>query len=260
MTDDPSKPKQELSFFEQIGGDMAPISDEDRKSIQEFQKQGMKEEAKGLPILSPRVDILHAGAVAFKFREAAEEDQIKKSFSGILIHVDPQRAWWEKGLEEAGGGQMPDCFSRNLVAPDKDCGKPQSDTCASCQYNAFGSDAKGGRGKGCKEMRRLFFLPEGKMDAHVMTVPPSSLKALKSYFTFLAEHKVSRPQMVITKFSVKQAENKDGTEYSELQLTMVKPITDERLQLFVMEVKRSIESMMTTAAPLSREDAGGTGH
>lgn len=251
MGDD--KQKQEMTFFDSVAGDLSDVSAEDKALLESFKKEGMKEEMKGLPITAPRVDILHAGANAFKFCEAPEEEQIKKSFSGIIIHVDPQRAYWKKEPGDGGTGQMPDCYSRDLVKPDAGGAEVQSPDCASCPWNQFGSDPKGGRGKACKEVRRVFFLPEGKLDAHVMNVPPTSLKSLKTYFTFLAEHKIPRPQMAITKFSAKAAENKDGTDYTELQLTYQKPV-DERLLLLVLQMKKGIEEMTRAAAPISRDE------
>jgi hypothetical protein len=252
MADDP-KPKQELTFFDSVAGDLGELSTEEQAELKAFQEKGMKEEMKGLPITAPRVDILHAGANAFKFCEAPEEEQIKKSFNAIIIHVDPQRAFWKTGAEEGGTGQMPDCYSRDLVKPDPEAGDQQNADCASCPHNAFGSDPKGGRGKACKEVRRVFFLPEGKLDQHVMNVPPTSLKSLKTYFTFLAEHKVNRPQMAITKFSTKAVENKEGTGYTELALTYVKPV-DPRLLMLVLQMKKGIEEMTRHAAPIQRDD------
>jgi hypothetical protein len=255
MADHP--PKQELTFFDQIGKDMADVSAEDKKLLQAFGDQGMKEEAKGLPIIAPRVDILHQGTAAFKFRDAPEEEQIKKTFEAVIIHVDPQRAFWKEEMGEGeGAGQMPDCFSRDLIVPDPQAADRQSDKCGTCRHNDFGSDPKGGRGKGCKEMRRVFFLPSGKLDAHVMNVPPTSLKSLKTYFTFLAENKIQRPQFVVTKFAAKNAENKGGIEFSQLNLSLVKKL-DERVILFVLEMKKGIESMLQTAAPISRDDFQG---
>lgn len=247
------KPNTEMTFFDQVAGDLTEVGAEDKAILEAFKKEGMKEELKGLPITAPKVEILHAGANAFKFTEAPEEEQIKKSFLGVIIHVDPQRAYWEKDVTEGGTGQMPDCFSRDLVKPDTESAKQQAADCASCPHNQFGSDPKGGRGKACKEVRRLFFLPEGKLDAHVMNVPPTSLKALKTYFTFLRENRIERPQLVITKFGTKGAENKEGTDYTELVLTFNKKV-DERLLLLVLQMKKSIEDMTRHATPMLRDD------
>lgn len=258
MVDDP-KAKQELTFFDQLAGDLGPVNPEEAKALQEFKDQGMKDEAKGLPVIAPRIDILHAGAVAFKFREAPEEEQIKKSFLGILLHVDPQRAWWESGIGEGGKkegaqtGQMPDCYSRDLVVPDPESAKPQAATCAECKFNEFGSDRKGGRGKDCKEARRLFVMVEGKLDPHVLTVPATSLKALKKYFTFIAERGLKRPQCVLTKFGLTTAANKEGTEYSELVLTYAKTLTDQ-VVFMALQSKRALEEMLKTAHPITKDD------
>lgn len=261
MADPTGKPKQEMTFFEEIAGDLTPLSEADQKAIADFRKEGMKEEAKGLPILAPRIDILHQGAAAFKFREETEDRQLQKTFQGILLHVDPQRAWWESGIGEGGkdgkaagaSGQVPDCYSRDLIVPDPASVKQQAARCDQCPHNQFGSDRKGGRGKDCKEARRVFLMVEGKLDPHVMTVPATSLKSLKKYFTFIAERSLGRPQCVLTKFSLATVANKEGTEYSELVLTFVKPL-DERVVFLALQAKRGLEDMLKTAVPITRGD------
>lgn len=260
MADAP-KPKQELTFFEQIADEMVVLNDDEKKALAEFKKEGMKEEAKGLPITAPKIEMLHQGAAAFKFVEEQDENlQIKKSFLGIVLHIQPQRAWWKAALGEAGkdgaaANQMPDCHSDDLVVPKAESAEKQSERCDSCQWNQFGSDRKGGRGKDCKEARRMFLMVEGKLDPHVMTVPATSLKNMKKYFTFLAEKNLGRPQFVLTKFSVATTENKDQIKYSELVMTFVKPL-DERVALMAMQSKRGIEEMLKTAAPMSKSEYG----
>lgn len=249
-----------MSFFDSIAKDIGPLDEKEKAELAQFQKGGMKEEAKGLPVIAPKIEMLHQGAAAFKFVDAADEnDQIKKSFNAILLHVDPQRAWWETGIGEkkegqtSQTGQMPDCFSRDLIVPDPTSTKRQAERCDVCPHNQFGSDRKGGRGKDCKEARRVFVMVEGKLDPHVLTVPATSLKAMKKYFTFLAEKGIARPQFVLTKFSVITTENKEGTEYSELVLTYVNKIP-EQVVMLALQAKRGLEEMLKTAVPIQKGD------
>src|SRR5512139_2042957 len=44
----------------------------------------------------------------------------------------------------------PDCYSLDGVAPAANSTVPQSDRCATCRFNEYGS-APNGKGKGCKE-------------------------------------------------------------------------------------------------------------
>jgi hypothetical protein len=257
MADELIKAKQDVGFFDAVSKDLAPISEEEKKALAEFRKEGVKEEAKGLPMVAPQIEILHQGACAFKFVEASDDDQLQKSFEAILLHVEPQRAWWKTSIGEKkdGGdksttGQMPDCWSRDLVVPDPQSAEKQSERCDTCKFNEFGSDRKNGRGKDCKEVRRLFVMPVGKLDPHVINTPPSSLKSLKKYFTFLQEKGLGRPQFVLTKFSLKTVPNKDGVDYSELQLTYVKALP-ENVAFMAMTSKKALEEMLRSARPIT---------
>lgn len=255
MADAP-KPKQELTFFEEIAGDLAPLTDEQRQELAAFQKEGMKQEVQGLPTMASVIEMLHQGAAAFKFSEEPEDLQLKKSFTGVILHIQPQRAWWETALGEGGkdggaGNQMPDCHSNDLIVPDPASAKRQADRCDACQWNQFGSDRKGGRGKDCKEARRMFLMVEGKLNPHVLTVPATSLKNMKKYFTFLAENRIARPQLALTKFSVSTVENKDQIKYSELVMTFVKPL-DERVAVMAMQSKKGLEEMLKNVAPMTK--------
>ena len=70
----------------------------------------------------------------------------------------------------------PDCKSADCVAPDADVADKQSDMCATCKWNTFGS-AKVGKGKACKERLWLFLVnPEfGDPPVSVLILPPSAL-------------------------------------------------------------------------------------
>lgn len=258
MVDDPKKPKTEMTVFEEMAGGIT-LNEQEKKLLESFKEEGVKDDAKGLPVIAPRIDILHQGAAAFKFKEEPEETQLKKTFNGILLHIDPQRAWWESGIGEGkkdGGaqtGQVPDCYSRDLIVPDPESAKPQAKTCAECRFNQFGSDRKGGRGKDCKEARRLFIQVEKKIDPHVMTVPATSLKSLKKYLTFISENNLKRPQCVLTKFSLITTANKEGTDYSELVLTFVKALPDS-VVFMALQAKRGLEEMLKTAHPITKGD------
>lgn len=66
---------------------------------------------------------------------------------GIIQAIPPSRSWWEKDLDETGGGQQPDCASTvNFKArkPDPGVAKPQSTSCTTCEHSRWtvGPDAR----------------------------------------------------------------------------------------------------------------------
>jgi hypothetical protein len=92
----------------------------------------------------------------------------------------------------------PDCASSNGIVPDPGVPHPQSKHCASCKWNLWGSrraseNRPASRGKECGDYKKLVLVPTGDIENKVdggpmlLGVPPSSLKAYKTYVDKLAE-------------------------------------------------------------------------
>lgn len=87
----------------------------------------------------------------------------------------------------------PVCFAQSLkddeMAPHENSAKVQSDSgCKNCWAHEWGSDPKGGRGKACKQVRKLALIPaydeEGTIETAEMAtlrVPVMSVKNWSSY-------------------------------------------------------------------------------
>jgi len=249
---------KELGFFNDIARDIE-VSPEAKAELAKFKDEKSGEESAGLPIVYPKVEILHQGTAAFRL---VDSDEIMKNFKAVIIHVEPQRAFWTKSIGEAGseGGTPPDCWSRDGIAPDQTAQLPQNEKCGPCEKNQWGSDVKKdgtmGRGKACKEIRRLFIMIEGHMAPYWMPTPPTSLRALAQYFAILRDKGVKRPQEVVTNFRAKTVENNDGIAYSELALEMVGKLPENVLANVIL-TKRAIEEMLTRAAPITKEEYEG---
>ena len=75
--------------------------------------------------------------------------------------------------------QAPDCYSEDSERPDASATAPQSDTCAACPQNAFGSgkDQNGAptKGKSCSDTKILAVHVPG-FGVHMLRIPPASLK------------------------------------------------------------------------------------
>jgi len=56
----------------------------------------------------------------------------------VILAMPPSRAWWEKSIDEGGGGP-PDCRSINMITPTDDSDK-QAPTCAACPKSKWGED------------------------------------------------------------------------------------------------------------------------
>lgn len=94
----------------------------------------------------------------------------------------------------------PNCFALALddenMAPHENVSNPVHPTCAGCPNNEWGSDPNGGRGKACKQTRRLVMIPGGVVDKTdkevleaemaVMDIPVTSVKNYSQFVNTLA--------------------------------------------------------------------------
>lgn len=160
-----------------------------------------------------RIKIAAGGVNIFQVFEPGEEEAVPaQTIEGVIMLSHKSNGLWSKPFG-SGDSKVPDCSSVDGVyGTVTETGERVE--CASCPYNAFGS-AKGGegRGKACKNMRRLYIMRRGDIFPMVLTLPPTALSAYDSYRTkvMLGRKKMAN---VMTRISLKSAPNKDGVSYS----------------------------------------------
>jgi len=243
------KPESEYALSEDQKEDSTPKSEAEKAtetqiisvmngSIQNFTALGLSEEfdefpdelkaelAEGLsenmegviPQLS-LVKILHAGTLRFQM----PDEELVQSFEGIVVDHTPANAWWEKSFAESGGGVRPSCSSLDGVTGFRINEPEKTISCATCPSNQFGSE---GRGKACKNMKRIAVLIPGHLLPFRLTAPPTSIKAVDSYLTALTD--LRRPFCAMkTEFSLERGISADGFEFSLLVLRAIGIVTPE---------------------------------
>jgi len=138
-----------------------------------------------------------------------------KEVRGIIVAYREPRAFWQDPFGSSGGGVPPDCSSDDGLVG---VGVPGGD-CVACEKAQFGSgvgqDGRPSRGQACKAMRTLFLLNQEGILPYVVSVPPTSLSAIESYFLGLLNAMVDHAQ-VETILTLEKASNKDGLSYSKV--------------------------------------------
>ena len=116
------------------------------------------------------------------------------------------------GVYNASNPQQPDCFAigrdkptSGLLKPHEDVKKPHGKTCDEgvCPMNEWGS-APSGRGKACKNQRRLLVVPPDftdETDPMTMFVSPGGLKNFDAYVSRLKNEHGILPVQAVTKVS-----------------------------------------------------------
>jgi hypothetical protein len=160
-----------------------------------------------------RVQIAAAGAGVFRVTEPGDEEAVPATeIAAVILHNHKANALW---LNKYGTSEdkQPDCMSvdgeTGLVRETGEC-RP----CASCPYNQYGSaDGGAGRGKACKNTRRLYLMRHGDVFPMILHLPSTALSAFDKYRTKVMLKK-QRLTGIITNIRLKNAANKDGIAYS----------------------------------------------
>jgi len=117
------------------------------------------------------------------------DEVIGKELDVVVVSTAYENAFY-KGAYNPNKKQPPVCFAvaedDSAMEPHDTSPEPQADDCASCPMNEWGSSLTGGKGKACKNGRRLVLLAYGKDglsndDPVVLRLPPTSLKNWAGY-------------------------------------------------------------------------------
>ena len=167
-----------------------------------------------------RIKIAPAAAGVYNITDPGEEDEVPvRDFEGVVLMSHNCNAYWPVPFGTPGADKNPACASMDAIEGVTQDGEVVQ--CHGCPYNKF-ETAKGGEGKGkaCKNMRRLYILREGDVLPMVLSLPPSSLEAYDKYRTRCSTAG-KKPQAVMTKFTLVKAKNAEGTAYSKPQFEAV---------------------------------------
>lgn len=123
-----------------------------------------------------------------------------------------------EGIYNPKDPQPPVCFAvarePARAVPSDNSPKKQHDRCVGdlehkgCPMNAWGSDKQGGKGKACKNTRRLLIVPidaTEETQPWVISVPPTGLKHFDKYVNALSDMG-THPLQVVTDISFEASE------------------------------------------------------
>lgn len=158
----------------------------------------------------------------------------------------------------------PKCFAIAPIATgmgpsDRAEGK-QHDTCEGCPKNEWGSSTNGGKGKACRETRRLLLIPAdaiGSIDAvkgaevAALRPPVTSLKNYSTYVQTVATTLKRPPLAVISEIAVVP----DPKTQFKVTFSLVKAIDDMDIIKALMErANLEVEKAIATAGAMNEEE------
>ncbi len=174
------------------------------------------------------------------------------------------KIWYEMGYVE-GSTAAPDCFSPNGIVPDPASTKRQSNACATCPQNVWGSKISdaGKKGKACGDSKRLAVVPLADIPNEtyggplLLRVPAASLQDLATFGNKMQN--LGYPYYAIaTRISF------DSNEaYPKFQFNAIRPLTDEEAdQVLAMQGMAEVARVLaegtehSSAAPADTTTVG----
>jgi len=214
-------------------------------SIEEYAAmlgQDLSEEVSNAQASAVRYSIVHPAQV---WKNEAT-DETKKTLTGIPVFFHAIRGYFAEGLER------PICSSLDgktgyFINED---GEKVSRECARCPFNAWGSGPNG-RGKLCKELRRVYFLEEGHDLPAVVSLPPTSLRVWDAFVAACAYEGLPVSGRVVELTLEKQSSG------AQVWSTLAKPRTVRRLTpteyIKIRAMKQQIEEAARQAKVSANE-------
>jgi hypothetical protein len=145
----------------------------------------------------------------------------------IEISEYTPRAFYADKYDPSATGKRPDCWSDDGVKPNLNGKSIQNPTCNGCQRDRFNTAIGGGKGKACREGKKIAVIaPEYSQMALMFRVPVMSLKPLMAYVAALGskafidkEGFAADPPQVITRLSF--------ASQGVIDFAYVGPVTEE---------------------------------
>ena len=236
--------------------ELVPIDSKFMISAESDIAEIMSEELEGMgPIPYDRIKIPAAGSTAFEIpTDDPDKPEHADAIVGIVVYNHAYNAYWKDAY--SGEVVTPDCCSVDAKTGKRSDGSMRE--CDSCPYNVFGSEA-GGKGKACKNMRRLYILQDGEVMPIILTLPPTSLKAWKDYVSKAIVMRKMRLRHVITRITLKKEQNSNGMAYSSAVFSLVSRIDPKEytnIDKYAAELKASVQELDTSPAeqpPIAEE-------
>lgn len=164
---------------------------------------------------------------------------------------------WYKEKYDANDPQPPDCYAMGVDAkalvPSDESDDKQSEDCASCELNVFGS-AENGRGKACGNNVRLALIVDkdaedagsvAMAEVAIARVSPTNMKSWAKYVETLEEEFGRPPWSVVTEIS----SHADSKTQIKLEFRLVDKLDDD-------EVLTALEKRYAKAQELLQKPYG----
>ena len=197
------------------------------------------DELEGLNLTFEKVKIPAGGGTVFEVpSDDPDNPDIVKEFEGVIVYHHPINVYYKDKYD--GSITPPECSSTDGkvgITPEGEVCE-----CSTCPHFKFGS-GEDGKGKACKQKRRIYILREGEILPMLLTLPTGSLQEFSRYITRLMK-KGKKSNTVVTKFSLKKAQS-SGITYSQAVFNIDRDLTPEE-RASVNKMTEQIKAVSST--------------
>lgn len=222
---------------------LAPVTDFQIAPITDEISNIIKEELDGLgQIPFDSVKVPSGGGLAFELPgDDPDSPETAQDITGVIVHHHPVNAYWKNAY--TGGSEQPDCSSIDgKVGFEVATGELHN--CEDCPYNQYGSASDGSNSKACKNGHRVYILREGEVLPLLLTLPPTSLRAIKDYLAKRIVLKGKRSWHVLTRITLKREQNANGIKYSSCVFAKAGDLNQQQLEA----LSRTVETVKALSA------------
>ena len=188
-----------------------------------------------------RIKMPTGNSKAFEVESDNPDDpDMEKELRGVILFTHKMNARWEG--DYGGENRMPVCSSWDAkqgveLETGADC------NCDICEYNEFKAN---GEGKECKNTRRVYLMLDGRPFLYLLTVPPTSLKAVSKQLKHLISSGLPLTRMAVT-FRLESAKSKSGKDYAKITVEKSGELTKDQGDL-ARSMREEIKRQYTTVA------------
>ncbi len=145
-------------------------------------------------------------------------EETTQRIEGVVVFARDTRVYYKS---KDAGNTPPDCSSNDGT---NGTGTPGG-ACAQCALAKWDSAQDGGGGQACKQIKHLFILRGDSMYPEIVSLPPTSLKAARQFFTRLTTQGIPYVKALIG-IELEKAQNPQGKTYGKAVFRFVRRLTE----------------------------------
>ena len=196
------------------------------------------------------IKIPAGGGLAYEIQGDNDDVSYAKEISGVIVFTHRMNGYWpgSYGTGDSGEDKIPLCSSMDgKTGLQRETGEARH--CDTCPLNQFGSADDGqGKGKACKNMRRLYLMLNNDPNIYLLTVPPTSIKDVNRHLVKIMGSGVPYTGMIVG-LKLEKAVNVNGVAYSKVVLEkkgLLPPAASVRAQETRRQVKEQYQNLAIT--------------